>query len=76
MINSQDVSASGDQQKQTTSLEDKIALLTTDIEALRTQITTVERSLASLWAATGRFARREGAPDCLLRAIEVAVPGH
>jgi hypothetical protein len=72
----QDVSAGGNQQEQPAALEDKVVLLTSEIEALRTKIAAVESSLASLRAATGRFALSQGVGSSLLREFRVAAPDY
>lgn len=74
MTVSHSVSAGECEQKQSTSLEDKVALLTAEIEALRTQVASVEGSLAALRAGTKRMADMLGMPDVVLRTLEA--PSH
>ena len=70
MIISESVSNVVCQQEQPASLEQKVALLTAEIAGLRTQMASIERSLACLRTGTIRFAKREGAPDFVLKQLE------
>jgi prefoldin subunit 5 len=72
----QDVGTGGSQQEQATSLENKVKRLTAEMEALRTQIAAVELSLASLKAATGRLALKQGVGSSLLSEFGVAAPTY
>jgi chromosome segregation ATPase len=74
MIISGCVSSVECQQEQPAALEDKIVLLTAEIEALRTKLAAVESSLASLKAATGKLALSCGARSALLREFGMAEP--
>jgi len=51
-------------------LSKKIALLTAEFAGLRTQIASIERSLACLRTGTILFAKREGASDLVLKQLQ------